>query len=104
MVSECLCQLSGAQLCFVHVALNLAKSDWSNGQRAIRVKNRILGVFPTLVKQAPGCSLRVLHEPVPITITVRINPVHSPLNVRPQALDEITVCRPLVIMASENQP
>ena len=73
----------GVQLRVVHVRLHLAERDGRLGQRAVREKDRILRVFPSLLHEPRGRSPCVLDEEIAVAVAVAIDPFHRALDVRP---------------------
>src|SRR5215831_16653775 len=98
MMTENVRELSGAQLCFVHVPLDFTQGDRGWGQRSVGVENRIFRILPPLVGQTACRALTIINEPVSDTITKRIDPRQSPLDVRPKPCDKVPVGGALVVM------
>ena len=57
-----------------YVSLNLAQGDGTFRQRAVGVKNRVVGIFPALLDQAIFGMTRLFHKAVPVTIATIVDP------------------------------
>src|SRR5215471_18728854 len=104
MMTEHVRQLSGTQLCFVHVALDFTQRDRGWGQRSVGMENRIIRILPPLVGQTACRALTIIDEPVSVTITIGIDPRQGSLDIRPKPRDKVPVSGALVVMAGQNEP
>src|SRR5438445_10959966 len=61
-----------------NIGLYLTQSNGRLGETSIRMKNRIAGIFPSLLRKAVSRLSRILDEPVPVCVAITINPIkHS---------------------------
>src|SRR5262249_34072215 len=102
IVAKELGQFRRRQLGGINVALHFAQSDWPFGRRTVRVENRILRILPALMDETELRSASIFHEAVTVGIAVTINPSQSPLDVRPNRLNERAVTCALVVGAGKH--
>ena len=77
------CQFRRAIFGGVGVALHLAQRNGRFGEGSIRMKHRIVRIFPALLGQAVRRVARIFDKAVAILVAVMVNPVQGGLNVRP---------------------
>src|SRR5437868_2057398 len=96
------CDLRGAEPGGVHVPLDLTQRDGTFGQRAVRVKNGILRILPTLLDEAFGRAAEIFDEAVPVGVAVAIDPTQCQLDVGPDGAQELEVADTLVVSRREH--
>ena len=74
------------------------------GLDAVAVADRVAGVLPALVQQAPLRSALVLDEAVAVAIAPLVDPAERGHRVRPQPVDEVAVAGPVERLAEQDQP
>src|SRR6266850_107792 len=68
-----------------NIGLYLTQGDGRLGETSIRVKNRIAGIFPSLLRKAVRRLSRILDEPVSVCVAITINPIKRSEDVGPNA-------------------
>jgi hypothetical protein len=66
------------------------------------VKNRVLGIFPSLLNETVFRLTAVFDETVTVCVAIAIDPFKCALDVGPNRFHESPVARPLVIRACQH--
>ena len=86
----------------VHIPLNLTERDRAVGQAAILVEDRVVRVLPALLHEAVRRVPLVFDESVAVDVAVPVDPLQRRLNVRPDAIDQLAVAGPQVVLGGED--
>ena len=90
--------------CRVDVALDLDQGDGALGQSSVRVTDRVAGVLPALVEQAPLRAPAVFHEAVAIEVARLVDPPERRQRDAARAARAGVVAGPGVGLAEEDEP
>jgi hypothetical protein len=85
----------------VDVGLHFAQGDGSLSHAAIVMKDRILGVLPSLIGQSFLGLPMVFDEAVAVPIAVGVDPAQRGLGVGPQSLDGLEVSGTHEVLAQQ---
>ena len=84
------------------VALHLGQRDRAFGETSIGVKDRVLGILPALVGEAPlGCAV-ILDETITVRIAGAIDPCERRFELGPQLGQCRIIARPLDVEPGED--
>src|SRR5438132_2002970 len=76
-ITECSRQQGSREPGGANIGLYLTQSNGRFGEPSIRMKNRITGIFPSLLRKAVSRLSRILDEPVSVFVAITINPIKS---------------------------
>ena len=96
-------QVRAGQRGLVRIALDLAQRDRTDSERPVAPLHRVTGVLPALVRQAPG-RVRVLQEPVAVTVAVVGHPRQRPFHGGQQRLDLVGLKAPAPGVVQQAHP
>src|SRR5438445_4328224 len=82
-ITERSCQQGSREPGGANIGLYLTQSNGRLGETSIRMKNRIAGIFPSLLRKAISRLSRILDEPVPGCVAITINPIKRSEDVGP---------------------
>ena len=88
----------------VGVALHLDERDRRLGQRPVTVADRVARVLPALVEQPALRVPLVLDQAVTVDVAVVVHPAQRGEGIGPQALDQLRVACPALVLVEQHQP
>src|SRR5882724_8849162 len=74
-----------------NIGLYLAQSNGRLGETSIRMKNRITGIFPSLLCKAVSRLSRILDEPVSVCVAIAIHPIKRSEDVGPNVCYKLEI-------------
>jgi hypothetical protein len=85
----------------IDVSLDLTQSDGATSERAIRVENGVVRVFPALMDQAIKRLLVILYEAIAISVSVMVDPEEGGFDVGPEGFHKGSVTGPFIVRSSQ---
>src|SRR5438309_781004 len=82
-ITERSCQQGSREPGGANIGLYLTQSNGRLGETSIRMKNRIAGIFPSLLRKAVSRLSRILDKPVSVCVAITINPIKRSEDVGP---------------------
>jgi hypothetical protein len=103
MEAEILGHARDSRFCREHICLHLTERNGPFGELAVGMKDRIMGVFPSLLRKSAFCLARIFNNSIPIDIAKGIDPVECHFDIRPKALQELYVSSPVIISTGKHE-